>query len=105
MLIFSASDNFKTYQFRTHAPNVANNELMTHPPITPSTVLFGEVAPAAGEISPSLVFPKFTPAKYAPTSLKAMHSQVQNIKSAPVVIGKCIYFGTKDGNEDAYNLI
>lgn len=89
---------FNTYgHFCTHAPKVLKNMLKTHPPMTPSTVLFGEAIPAAELRAPSFVFPYLRPAKYPPTSLKAMQSHDQNIKLAPVVTGRWIVFGKNLG--------
>lgn len=65
--------------------------------MTPSTVLFGEAFPAAGLRAPSFVLPNRRPAKYPPTSLKAMQSHDQNMKLAPVVTGKWIVLGKNLG--------
>ena len=86
----------------THAPTVAKHAANNDPPRYPSTVLLGDAAPAAGAILPSFVFPNFLPAKYAPTSENAMLIQVQKMKIAPVVIGKCTNFGNHDGKTLAF---
>lgn len=48
-------------------------------------------------MAPNFVLPNLRPAKYPPTSLKAMQSQVQKMKLAPVVMGRWIVFGRKEG--------
>eukprot|EP00539_Tryblionella_compressa_P016612 CAMPEP_0178852024 /NCGR_PEP_ID=MMETSP0746-20121128/21442_1 /TAXON_ID=913974 /ORGANISM="Nitzschia punctata, Strain CCMP561" /LENGTH=51 /DNA_ID=CAMNT_0020517643 /DNA_START=363 /DNA_END=515 /DNA_ORIENTATION=+ len=44
-------------------------------------LLLWKVAPAAGEIVPSLVFPYFLPTKYAPTSENAKLNHDQKMKT------------------------
>ena len=94
---FNLQKNITYGHFCTQAPKVLNNMLKTHPPMTPSIVLFGEAIPAAELRAPSFVFPYLRPAKYPPTSLKAMQSHDQNIKLAPVVTGRWIVFGKNLG--------
>mmetsp|Transcript_25896 Transcript_25896/g.51596 ORF Transcript_25896/g.51596 Transcript_25896/m.51596 type:complete len:133 (+) Transcript_25896:435-833(+) len=90
-----------------HAPSVLRAALMVHPPITPSTVLFGEVSPSAEptESEPNFVLPKFLPAKYAPTSANAMLNHVQNMTIAPWVIGSGTDAGTQAGRADTFRPI
>jgi hypothetical protein len=64
----------------SHRSASAAATALASPPAAPSTVFFGDM-------SVSLVRPRFLPTKYAPVSAAMMHATVVNVATRPTVTG------------------